>query len=156
DEGNNKSPNPVTISFLPDLTTSVAGPVAATAGTPYNYTVTAANLSNTAGASNVTLQFTLPSGVTYNTASGDHGFSASQSNGIVTFTGGSLGISDSATLTISLTAASVGTINLPVGAAIIDPNNTITESNETNNSSTAAVATPVRSTVLPQAVGDTY
>ena len=164
-EINNSSPSAVNtsvLSTLPDLTVSLSAPTVAVFGTPFNYTLTAAN-SGTSPASGVTVQFTLPAGLTYGSASGSNGFTPIQSGGVVTFSGGSLAASSSATLTVTVTAplpspAPALPVNFtaPVGAAVIDPANTITEGNESNNSSPVAVTTSVRTTPLPQANADSY
>jgi uncharacterized repeat protein (TIGR01451 family) len=157
-EINNISPaavSTVVASNLPDLTVGVSGPIAATAGVPYSYSLTASNVGNSA-ASAIIINFNLPTGVSFGSASGNSGFTGVQSGGVVTFSGGSLGAGASATLTVTVTAPAVGTITVPVGAAIIDPGNSINESNENNNSSPTAVTTSVRSTVLPQANPDSY
>lgn len=155
DESNNKSPNPVVVSFLPDLTVDVTGPAVASVNTPYNYTLTAKSTGN-AGASGVTIFFILPAGVTYNSAGVNHTFTAVQSAGVVTFSNGTLAIGDTATLTITVTPTSTGTVTVPAGAATIDPSNTIAESNEANNASPSGVSTAVRTAPLPQANNDSY
>src|SRR5262249_55403503 len=100
---------------LPDLTVGVSGPSTDTVGTPYSYALNAGNIGSSA-ASGVTVQFTLPSGVTYNSAAGS-GFSVSQSAGVVTFSGGSIANGASATLNVTVTPTATGTVTLPAGAA---------------------------------------
>lgn len=127
---------------VPDLTIGVSGPATGVVGTPYDYTITASNVGS-ANATGVKATFTLPSGVTYGSASGTGGFSCSHSSGLVTCTGASIAAAGSATITVSVTPTSVGSVVVPIGAAVVDPDNTITESNETNNTSTASVTTVV-------------
>ncbi|QJD78872.1 putative Ig domain-containing protein [Spirosoma rhododendri] len=127
---------------LPDLTLALAGPASATTGQAYSYSLVVSN-SGTADASNVPVSFTLPSGVAYANASGSNSFAATQSGSVVSFTGGTLTQGSSATLLVSVTPNAAGTETVSPGAAVIDPANTITESNENNNSSTQMVTTSV-------------
>ncbi len=118
----------------PDLTISLLGPNSVNVNNPFTYTLVASNGGN-ANASGVSVQFTLPSsGVTFNSASGT-GFTAIQSSGVVTFSGGSITAGGNATLTVQVTPTATGT--LTTGTAIVDPSNTIVESNETNNTASA-------------------
>jgi uncharacterized repeat protein (TIGR01451 family) len=131
-------------SAQPDLTVSITGPASAATNVPFTYTITASN-AGAGSAGGVTVQVTLPSGVAFSSATGS-GFTANQSSGVVTFSGGGLNGNTSATLTVSVTAAAAGAITVSPGAVVIDPNNTIAESNENNNSSTATVTTQVTAT----------
>ncbi|BAZ15815.1 5'-nucleotidase/2',3'-cyclic phosphodiesterase [Calothrix sp. NIES-4071] len=115
----------LTISSLTD------SPDPVVVGNTLTYTLTVNN-AGSANASGVSVQFTLPNGVTYNSAGVSNGFTASQSSNVITFTGGSINAGNNATLTISVTPTSTGT--LTSGSAVVDPSNTITESNEANNS----------------------
>jgi predicted extracellular nuclease len=109
----------------------------------YSMQVSAAGAS----ATGIEARFTLPaSGATFQTATGDSGFTGSESAGIVTFTGGSLAADTSASLTVTVTTTAAGL--LTSGEAIVDPLNAIAESNESNNN-----AAPVATTV--QAVSNT-
>ncbi len=131
-----------TTNPLPDLTITSSAPATATVNTPFNYTLTLAN-SGTAAATVVRANFTLPAGVTYNSALGT-GFTATQAAGVVTFTGGTIAAGGSIPLTVNVTRTTAGTVTSAVGAAVADPApGTIAESNETNNSSTTAVTTTV-------------
>ncbi len=63
---------------------------------------------------------------------------------MVTFTDGSLNSGASATLTITVTAASPATYTAPVGAVVIDPNNAVPQGREfIDNYNTSAVSTQV-------------
>lgn len=135
---------PVSVVSLPDLTISNSGPSTATTSVSYAYTLTVANIG-TANASGVMATFTLPAGVTFNSASGANGFTASQSAGVVTFSGGTVNAGSNAILTVNVTAGSPSVVVSAVGAAVVDPSNTISESNESNNSSTTSVTTTVSS-----------
>jgi hypothetical protein len=126
----------------PDLTVALSGPASATASSPFTYTLVASN-SGDATATNVPLSFTLPAGVTYVSAGTTNNFTASQTSGVVLFTGGQLTPSNSATLTVTVSSQASGTITVQPGAAVVDPANTIAESNEANNSSTTTITTTV-------------
>ena len=133
-----------TSSALPDLTIAASAP--ASAGMNFNYTLTVAN-SGAGSASGITAQFTLPTGLTFVSAedTGSAGFVAPTTapSGVVTFTGGTLGANTSEALTISVTAASTGTYTAPAGAAVVNPSNTVAESNPNNNGSNIAATTNV-------------
>ncbi|MBH8577322.1 DUF11 domain-containing protein [Nostocaceae cyanobacterium CENA369] len=132
----------------PDLTISQTdSPDPVTVGNPLTYTLTVSN-SGTANASGITVQYTLPNGVTFNGTTVANGFTASQSGGVVTFSGGSINAGSNATLTVNVTPNSTGT--LTSGTAIVDPNNTVVESNENNNTA-AAITTTVNNVVVGQA-----
>jgi uncharacterized repeat protein (TIGR01451 family) len=133
---------PVAIATPADLTTSVVGPMTANINVNYDYGVTLSNSGGT-NATGVSARFTLPPGVSYVSASSTGGFTPSQAAGVVTWSGGVIAASGSVSLTVTVNAAMTGTITLPVGAAVIDPLNTVAESNEANNSSTTSVATNV-------------
>ncbi len=156
-ETNNISLNTVStlVSSLPDLSVSATGPTTGTVGTDFNYTLTASN-NGTSSASGVSVRFTLPTGLDYVTASGSNGFVVTQSGQVVTFINGSINSGAFATLTITAVAPTAATYTATAGAAVIDPNNTIVESNEANNSSTTAVNTVVTASPAPQATPDFY
>ncbi|PRY20215.1 Calx-beta domain-containing protein, partial [Spirosoma oryzae] len=127
---------------LPDLTVALSGPASATTGQAYSYSLVVSN-SGTANASNVSVAFTLPNGVTYASATGSGTFAVTQIGATVSFTGGTLTQGSNATLIVGVTAGTAGTVSVSPGAAVADPNSTITESNENNNSSTQTVTTTV-------------
>ncbi|MEG4993174.1 CARDB domain-containing protein [Microcoleus sp. B4-D1] len=126
----------------PDLTITSSAPANATVNTPFDYTLTLTNSGTAATPAGVTANFTLPAGVTYNSASGT-GFTATQAAGVVTFSGGAIAAGGTVPLTINVTPTVAGTLTSAAGAAVADPGSAIPESNETNNSSTAAVSTTV-------------
>jgi hypothetical protein len=129
-------------SALADLSAGITGPANGTAGTPYDYTIKANN-SGAANATGVKMTFTLPIGVSYNSASGTDGFSCSQAAGVVTCIGAVINANASATIIVSVSAAAAGPISVRTGAVTIDPDATIGESNEGNNSSSRAVSTVI-------------
>ncbi|QLE55490.1 choice-of-anchor I family protein [Nostoc sp. TCL26-01] len=127
---------------LSDLTISLSdSPDPVTVGNNLTYTLTVNN-SGAANASGVAVDFTLPSGLSVVGVPGvSNGFTyAGTTGGVAKFSGGNINTSSSATLTVQVTPNTPGT--LTSGTAIVDPNNTITESNESNNSA-AAIATTV-------------
>jgi uncharacterized repeat protein (TIGR01451 family) len=128
----------------PDLTVSVSAPAAGTTGASFNYTLSATNSGN-AAASSVGVTFAIPAGLTFVSASGDNGFTAAESAGLVTFSGGTLNPANTATLTVTVTPTSAATYTAATGAALIDPTSSIAESNETNNSSPVPATTVVTS-----------
>jgi uncharacterized repeat protein (TIGR01451 family) len=123
-----------------DLTISQSdAPDPVSTGNPLTYTLTVANTGG-ASASGVTVQYTLPSGVTYLSATGSNGFTVTPpSGGNLTFTGGNIAAGSNATLTITVAPTTAGT--LTSGTAIVDPNNTIVESNEANNTAPSITTT---------------
>lgn len=128
----------------PDLAVGVNGPTNATINVAYAYTLTVSN-NGTANATGVKATFTLPGGVTFNSANGTNGFSCSESSGVVTCTGGSINASSSATITVNVTPTALGTVSVNAGAGVVDPDGTVSESNESNNATTQAVNTIVGS-----------
>ena len=125
-----------------DLTIAASAPPSVPVGTNFDYTLTVGNSGATA-ASGVSAQFTLPAGLSFISTTDASGFTGSQSGGVVTFSGGSLAAGASATLTVTVTTATPATYTAPVGAALIDPANSIAEFNEGNNGSGKAVSTVV-------------
>lgn len=140
----------VNASTQPDLTVNVTAPSSLTVNTAFNYTLTAQN-TGTANATGVVLQFTLPANVTYNssfvTVIGAAFGTPIVNGSVLTFTGASINAGGSAQITVRVTPTQVGTL----GAAtlVIDPTNTITESNESNNSITTGTFTVNGSNTAP-------
>lgn len=96
----------------PDVTTSLnkynlavlksSSVLTATAGTPFNYTITVRN-KGTVAASNVVATDTLPAGVTFNAATATGGGTCTHLTGVVTCNWPSLAAGASATVTITVT-----------------------------------------------------
>ncbi|MBD2435604.1 DUF4347 domain-containing protein [Nostoc sp. FACHB-110] len=139
---------PTNATPLPDLTVSLSdSPDPVIVGNPLTYTLIVSNVG-AANANNVTVQYTLPNGVTFNGTSVSNGFTASQSGNIVAFTGGSINAGSNASLTVSVIPNTSGI--LTSGTATVDINNNIPESNENNNTG-AAITTTVTTTQVGQA-----
>jgi hypothetical protein len=139
---------------LPDLSVALSGaPNPALAGGSLTYTLTVKNTTiqiwdpelrryytGGADASGVVVRDTLPAGAQFVSASADSGFSCAQGGGVVTCSGGAIPMGGNGHITINATAPNaVGSIT---NTATVDPNNTIAERNESNN--TTAVTTNVR------------
>jgi len=142
---NNTASDTTTVNALADLTiTKTDTPDPVLTGGTLNYTLTVKNEGGKA-ATGIVVKDTLPSGFTFGSTTVSGGFTASQSGGMVTFSGGSLTPGQSATLTITGTAPdSTGTLT---NTAVVDPDNQIVESNENNN--TATTTTTVLSSSTP-------
>jgi uncharacterized repeat protein (TIGR01451 family) len=143
---------------LPDLTIAASAPSFVSSGANFNYTLTVAN-SGSAGASGVTAQLTLPSGLTYVSSAdtGSAGFTGSNNSGVVTFTSGTLAANTSETLTVTVSGSDstyiVDAGTSPAtghGFAVINTSATtstpIAESNAANNSSNVGATTHVGTT----------
>lgn len=123
---------------LPDLTISKTGPTTVVTSAPMTYTLTVNN-QGTANATDITVSDTLPAGVSGVSQSGTSLFVCTNDGAVppaqitVQCTGGAVNQGSNATITINATApAATGTIT---NTASVDPDNTITESNELNNAS---------------------
>jgi len=131
---------------LPDLTISKNGPTSVVTTSPMTYTLTINNIG-TANADNVKVVDTVPAGLTAISATGTSLFTCGVVGQTVTCTGGRVNFGSNATVTINATSpAATGTIT---NTASVDPDNTIAETNELNNTSalvntavTAANPTP--------------
>jgi uncharacterized repeat protein (TIGR01451 family) len=125
---------------LPNLNVGTSTPGPITAGVPFNYTLDVQN-NGGANASGVTLQFTLPANVTYNSANIlGGGFSEPIVTGnVLTFNGGSINAGNFAQILVNVTPTVAG--SLGSGTLVADPNSTINESNEVDNSINTAIAT---------------
>lgn len=128
-------------SPLPDLTISKNGPTSVLVSSPMTYTLTVNNIG-TANATGVKVVDTLPAGLTGITATGTSLFTCSVSSLTVTCTGGAVNQGSNATITINATSPS--TTGAITNTAAVDPDDTILESNELNNTS-ALVNTQVTS-----------
>jgi uncharacterized repeat protein (TIGR01451 family) len=137
--------NPVSVQVtgsggnLPDLTINKTGPTTVAPNSPITYTLTVNNIG-AGNATGVKVVDTVPAGITINGASGTSLFSCGFASQTVTCTGGQVNQGQNATITIN------GTVTLASGTltntAVVDPDNTIPESNELNNTS-ATVNTTV-------------
>ena len=124
---------------LPDLTINKTGPTSVTPGGPITYTLTVNNIGS-ANATGVKVVDTVPAGVGSITASGTSLFNCNVASQTVTCTGGAVNQGQNATITINgIVTASGGTLT---NTTVVDPDNTIVESNEQNNTS-ATVNTSV-------------
>jgi uncharacterized repeat protein (TIGR01451 family) len=124
---------------LPDLTINKTGPTSVATGTAMTYTLTVNNIG-TANATGVKVVDTVPAGITGITTTASSLFQCALSGQTVTCTGGQVNFGQNATITIAGTSPSTsGTIT---NTAVVDPDNTIVESNELNNTS-ATVNTTV-------------
>jgi len=132
---------------LPDLTINKTGPSTVEGGTQFNYVLTVNNIG-TSQATNIKVVDTLPPLVGFVSASPTSLFTCSPSvptPGPVTVvcTGGSVNAGQNATITIRVTAPPAP--NTLTNTASVDPDNSIVEGNELNNTS-AVVNTQVTST----------
>lgn len=137
-----------------DLRISQAdAPDPATAGGQVTYTLTVSNTGG-ADATGVAVNFTLPTGsATYTfTSAGDagsNGFTATNNAGVINFTGGNVAAGSTATLTIVVTTTGAGTLTSTGANVIVDPNNTVAELNETNNTANSSTTTVSAAAVNP-------
>src|SRR5262245_46058702 len=130
-------------STLPDLTIAKTGPTSVVVSSPMTYTLTVNN-QGTANATGVKVVDTVPAGLSGITASGTSLLTCGVVAQTVTCTGGAVNQGSNATITINATATeTTGTIT---NTATVDPDNTIPESDELNNTSalvdTQVVAAP--------------
>src|SRR4029079_5390206 len=106
---------------------------------PLTYTLTVTNSpSELGGSACPPVRFVYPTGVpfTFGSASGDHGYNAVPDVNGITFTGGclnSIGGPESATLTVVIRPLGAGTMTSTGTNVVVDPANSIPESNENNN-----------------------
>lgn len=124
-----------------DLSVAVSAPASAFTGAEFDYTLTLTN-SGLVNVSNVTTEFTLPEALTFVSANAA-GFGVNYDQGIVTFSGGTVAGSSTTTLTVKVSAASSGSIVLNAGAAVVDPQMSLKETDENNNESTAVSTTTI-------------
>jgi uncharacterized repeat protein (TIGR01451 family) len=134
----------ITTVSQPDLTITRTGPTTATTSSTMTYTLTIGN-GGTATATGVAVDFTLPSNVVHSATNvGATGFSAALTSGVVKLTGGTVAVGTPAVITVDVTApAAPTTVTSAASTALVDPANTIVESNETNNAATNVVTTNV-------------
>ncbi len=134
----------VTVSTPPeaDLTVDISGPSSAFTNS-LTYDLTASNIGTADADGDVTVQFTVPSSTETVTGTTGAGFTESESNGVVTFSGGTIAAGATAPLTVTVSDSAAEVVTAGPGAAVIDPGDTVAESNYSNNSSTTTVATTV-------------
>src|SRR4029077_6065090 len=147
DETNNTATQVTQVSTGVDLTlikTDAIDPIA-TNGTE-TYTITVDNLGPQ-DATNIRVRDTLPAGSIFRTAQGDHGFTCSQSAGVVECVGGAIKGTESEFYHVGAPVNDVATITIRVFARSfegsgpdamhnevrVDPNNEIPEIDESNN-----------------------
>ena len=133
DETNNTAEITTDI-ILPDLEIFKIGiPNDVEAGDTITYNLAVRN-NGQATATNVTVRDTVPSAFTFVSSTPFSGFTAEPIMGnVVSFTGGSIDPGGIATFNIVGTVTSGGTF---VNIAVVDPDNTIVETDETNNTAT--------------------
>jgi len=136
-EDNNTTTFTTTVS-LPDLTiTKVGSPnFNLTAGDTITYQLSVSN-DGVGPANSIVVRDTLPNNFLDPSITSGGGFTSSLDGGVVTFSGGSLTSGESATFTIVGRLAEAGQIT---NTAVVDPDNSITESNFDNNTATFTVA----------------
>ncbi|HYJ92038.1 MAG TPA: CARDB domain-containing protein, partial [Pyrinomonadaceae bacterium] len=121
------------ISFTPvntDLTISQSAPASVSVNTNYTYSLTVGNSGSTA-ASGVSVDFKIPTGTSFVSASGA---SNSVNSGIVHLTSISVAAGGTANLSVTVTApATAQTVTSTGTDVVVDPANTILETNEANN-----------------------
>jgi uncharacterized repeat protein (TIGR01451 family) len=133
---------------LPDLMLSITGPSSVPTSAPMTYTLTVDNIG-TAGAAGVKVIDTVPAGLTAISASGTSLFTCGVAGRTVTCTGGAVNRGANATITIQATSpAAKGAIT---NTAVLDPDDTIAEGNELNNTA-ALVSTQVTDEPPPAAL----
>ncbi len=134
---------------LADLTINKAGPssaVISTAMAPL-YTLTVNNIGG-ANATGVKVVDTVPAGVTAISATGNSLFTCSLAGQTVTCSGGRVNAGSNATIQINgTTPAAPGTI---ANTAVVDPNNTVQEGNELNNTSATVTTTITTAPAAPK------
>jgi uncharacterized repeat protein (TIGR01451 family) len=126
---------------LPDLTINKTGPTTVVAGAAFDYVLTVNNIG-TVATSNVAVTDTLPAGVALTSVTTTSLFVCTPTSGTgvtVVCTGGSVNAGQNATITLHVTAPPTGPLT---NTASVDPDNSIAESNELNNTS-ATVNTSV-------------
>ena len=143
-------PLQVIVGNVPYVNVSASGPATAaltTSGSVTNtalaYTLTVQN-TGTAAISGASVNFTLPAGTTFVSATdnGSAGFTGSSSGGVVTFTGGTIASGATETLTVNLTSTTsayrIYSVTLPAGGVTVSGGNAAG-----NLASVASVSTAV-------------
>lgn len=151
----------------PDLTVSISGPAQVTAGAKLTYSVRVANtayhtqscqvlrggsvfcvpLTWGSDASNVAVRFTLPAGSTFDgTPTGGGGFTCTTLGGVATCTGGA--VARDGFVILSVPATDTNTLGSSTATATVDPANSISERNDSNNDHTHALLTLAKPNLL--------
>ena len=139
-----------------DLTISQSdAPDPAMVGRSVAYTLTVRSIATVFGG-NVSPQvrFNFPSGVPFTLvgAGVTNNYTATFDATGVTFSGGTLsnsGNTGTATLQVIITPQATGTLTSAGGNVVVDPNNTISESNENNNTAQTTTTTVIPNTTTP-------
>jgi uncharacterized repeat protein (TIGR01451 family) len=134
---------------LAELSINKTGPTSVVLSSPMTYTLTVNN-TGTQNATSVKVIDTVPAGITGIEASGTSLFVCTVDGQTVTCDQGLVNQGSNATITINGIAP--GTIGQITNTAVVDPDNTIAESNELNNTS-ALVNTQVTDLPDPPALG---
>ncbi len=134
---------------LPDLTLNKTGPSTVVGGANFDYILTVNNLGGV-NASGITVRDTLPTGVVVNSIDPTSLFTCSTSGAptVVLCIGGAVNQGQNASITLHVQAPATGPLT---NTAVVDPDNTIAESNELNNTS-ATVNTSVTASAQPPAI----
>jgi uncharacterized delta-60 repeat protein/uncharacterized repeat protein (TIGR01451 family) len=132
----------------PDLLTTVTGPAEnVIVGQQFSYTVTVLNRGPDV-ASNVVVTDTVPAGLTYVSSSTTKG-TVGESGGVVTANIGSLGVNESATVTLTVSSATMNSYTDTATATSTEPD--ITPANNTD-SATARVIGLIDMSFVPSTV----
>ena len=138
-------------STLPDLTLNKTGPSTVVAGAGFDYVLTVNNIG-TALANDIVVTDTLPAGVTLQASAFEVTslFTCSSAGApvTVTCTGGRVNAGQNGSIRIHVTAPATGPLT---NTAVVDPEDTIDEGNELNNTS-AVVNTSVTGDTQPPAI----
>lgn len=136
------TPTPVAGGFG-DLTITQSAPSTVTPGSNFDYTLTLNNSGSNTNLTNVSVNFTIPTGVTFVSAAGGNCTTMAVVGGVVQFRGCTI-TANTTNLTVTVTApATAQTITSTGANVVIDPLTTITESSETNNNAPADAVTTV-------------
>lgn len=159
DVGNNQASATVTLnpnsSTATDLSvTKTADASSPVSGQPVTYTIVVTN-NGTNATTDGTLTDVLPAGLTFISATAPSGVTFTQSNGVVTFTLGSLAAGASDTLTVTASSAGVGTFTdtATVTSSAGDTNFANNQATVTSTVAQAATSVTVSATPNPFTVG---
>lgn len=125
-----------------ELGVTRTAPPTGVVGTPFDFTLTVSNLG-AAAAAGVSVQFALPSGVTFGGATSASGFSPSLATGVVTWSGGAVPAGKAVLLVVHVTPTSSGPVTSSAGSVVVDPSGTVTECDEAGNTAVTDTTTNV-------------